>query len=201
MLSWQAWIVLEGGGDQRELESLRESVELLDRPELAGVDTRSERALVLSLMVRRGFYPEYEQTKHAGQESLALYESLGDQDKALEWLEQGKVVIFAGGTGNPYFTTDTAAALRAVETKCEILFKGTNVDGVYTDDPRTNPDAKKLDQISYREALAQGLRVMDQTAFALCGDNGLPIVVFDISKPGNVKKAVLGEAVGTRVCD
>jgi uridylate kinase len=109
------------------------------------------------------------------------------------------VVIFAAGTGNPYFTTDTAAALRAMEMKADVILKGTKVDGIYTADPMIHPDATKFDSISYINVLERGLKVMDATAISLCMDNKLPIVVFNLRTPGNMRRAVLGEAVGTTV--
>jgi len=114
-------------------------------------------------------------------------------------LEKGRVVICAAGTGNPYFTTDSAAALRSLELNCDALLKGTNVDGVYDDDPRKNPKAKKYDRVSFDEALEKNLKVMDSTALAQCRDNKMPIIVFELMKKGNLKKVVNGGAVGTRV--
>ena len=119
--------------------------------------------------------------------------------RAIRHLEKGRVVVFAAGTGNPYFTTDTAAALRAMEIKAEIILKGTKVDGIYTADPMINPEAKHLKKISYMKVLEQGLKVMDATAISLCMDNKLPIVIFNIRKPGNLLRAILGETVGSRV--
>ncbi len=119
--------------------------------------------------------------------------------RALRHLEKGRLLIFAGGTGNPYFTTDTAAALRTTEMKADVLLKGTNVDGVYDSDPKLNSSAKKYKTISYDDALKKNLRVMDQTAFAMCRDNNVPIIVFDINVPGNIVKVVLGENVGTYI--
>jgi uridylate kinase len=119
--------------------------------------------------------------------------------RAIRHLEKGRVVIFAAGTGNPYFSTDTAAALRAAEVHAEAVLKGTKVDGVYDADPAVEPDAKRLDQLGYDRAIQQNLRFMDQTAITLCRENGLPIVVFDMTKPGNVRKALSGEKIGTRV--
>ncbi|HXV77444.1 MAG TPA: UMP kinase [Candidatus Polarisedimenticolaceae bacterium] len=121
--------------------------------------------------------------------------------RALRHLEKGRVVIFAAGTGNPYFTTDSAAALRALEIKAEVLLKATKVDGVYTADPATDPGAKKLDKIGYLETLERGLKVMDTTAISLCMDNQLPIVVFNVRDPGNVTRIVRGEAVGSVVSE
>ena len=119
--------------------------------------------------------------------------------RAIRHLEKGRVVVFAAGTGNPYFTTDTAAALRAMEIKADVIMKGTKVDGVYTADPMLDPDARRYDSISYLQVLEQGLRVMDATAISLCMDNRLPIVVFNLKTPGNMKRAIMGEPVGSLV--
>ena len=119
--------------------------------------------------------------------------------RAVRHLEKGRVVIFAGGTGNPYFSTDTTAALRAVEINADVLLKGTQVDGVYSDDPRTNPKAKRLTELTSMEAIRKRLRVMDTTAFSLCMENHLPIRVFNLYKDGNIRRAVAGDAVGTLI--
>ncbi|HVE76179.1 MAG TPA: UMP kinase [Actinomycetota bacterium] len=119
--------------------------------------------------------------------------------RALRHLEKGMVVIFAAGTGNPYFSTDTAASVRALEIGAEALLKGTKVDGVYDSDPVTNPEAKRFEELEYIEVLNRGLKVMDSTAISLCMDNKLPIIVFDLNKDGNIKRVVFGENVGTRV--
>jgi uridylate kinase len=121
--------------------------------------------------------------------------------RAIRHLEKGRVVIFAGGTGNPFFTTDTAAALRAVEIEADVMLRGTHsgVDGLYTDDPRTNPEATRLDSVSYLEVLNRGLKAMDSTAITLCMDNKLPIVVFDLLGKGNIASIVEGQAVGTLI--
>ena len=119
--------------------------------------------------------------------------------RAVRHLEKGRVVVFAAGTGNPYFTTDTAAALRAMEMKADVILKGTKVDGIYTADPMVHPTATKFDNISYIKVLEQGLKVMDATAISLCMDNKLPIVVFNLRTPGNLRKVVMGEMVGTTV--
>jgi uridylate kinase len=121
------------------------------------------------------------------------------QPKALKSLSNGDVCIFTFGTGNPYFTTDTAAALRAVEIHADVLIKGTRVDGVYNDDPEKNPAAMKFDQLSFEEAYRRNLKIMDLTAFTLCRENNLPIIVFDVNRPGNLRKIILGEKVGTIV--
>lgn len=119
--------------------------------------------------------------------------------RAIRHLEKHRIVIFAAGTGNPYFTTDTAASLRAMEINAEVLMKATKVDAIYDKDPTKHTDAKKYDQISYIDVLNQGLQVMDSTAISLCMDNKLPILTFDLAKPGNILKAVLGEKIGTLV--
>ena len=119
--------------------------------------------------------------------------------RAIRHLEKGRVVVFAAGTGNPYFTTDTAAALRAMEMKAEVILKATKVDGIYTADPVKHPEATRYEQISYLQVLQERLQVMDATAISLCMDNKLPILVFNLKTPGNIKRVVMGEAVGTIV--
>jgi uridylate kinase len=119
--------------------------------------------------------------------------------RAIEAMNAGEVVILAGGTGNPFFTTDTAAALRAVEVRADVLLKGTRVDGVYTADPEKDPTAVRFDQLSFDEAYSKGLNIMDMTAFTLCKENLLPVIVFDVHKPGNLRSIVEGQNVGTTV--
>lgn len=117
--------------------------------------------------------------------------------RAVRHLEKGRVVIFAGGTGNPYFTTDTAAALRAMEVKAQVILKATKVDGVYDTDPLINKKAKKFKYLSYIEVLNRGLKIMDATAISLCMDNNLPVIVFNLNRKGNIKRVVLGQKIGT----
>lgn len=119
--------------------------------------------------------------------------------RAIEALKNGKVAIMAGGTGNPFFTTDTGSALRGIEVEADVMLKGTRVDGIYTADPEKDPTATKFDRISYDEVYTRGLKVMDLTATALCKENGLPIVVFDMDTPGNLAKVIAGEPIGTTV--
>ena len=151
-------------------------IALQDRLEREGVETRTQSALEIKQVaepyIRR---------------------------QAIHHLEEGRVVIFAAGTGNPYMTTDTAAALRAIEIGAEVLLKGTHVDGIYNADPHKVPTAKKFDKLTYLKALNMRLQVMDSTALSLCLENKLPIIVFDLQTPGNIEKAVLGEPVGTLV--
>jgi uridylate kinase len=124
---------------------------------------------------------------------------LYNRDKVLEAMKEGAVAILAGGTGNPFFTTDTASALRAVETGADVLLKGTRVDGVYSADPEKDPSAVKYDKISFEEVISKRLKVMDSTAFTMCRDNNMPVIVFDMNKPGNLMKLVSGEKIGTIV--
>jgi uridylate kinase len=117
--------------------------------------------------------------------------------RAIRHLEKGRVVLIAAGTGNPYFTTDSAAALRAMEIRAAVLLKGTKVDGIYTADPRTDPRAVRLERVTYQRVLEEGLRVMDSTAIALCKDNDMPICVFDMTRPGNIVRALRGDGIGS----
>lgn len=119
--------------------------------------------------------------------------------KAVRHLEKGRIVIFGAGTGNPFFTTDSAASLRAIEIDADVILKGTRVDGIYTADPEKDPNAKKYSNITFDEAYQKELKVMDMTAFTLCKENNVPIIVFDMNKPGNLKRVVAGEEVGTLV--
>lgn len=119
--------------------------------------------------------------------------------KAVKALNEGHIVIFSAGTGNPFFTTDTAASLRAVETDADVMLKGTRVDGVYTSDPEKDPDAEKFETLTFDEAIEKNLRVLDQTAFAMCKENELPVIVFNMNERGNLKKLISGEKVGTFV--
>jgi len=119
--------------------------------------------------------------------------------RAMRHLEKKRIVIFGAGTGNPYFTTDTAGSLRAIEIKADVILKGTRVDGIYTADPEKDPTATKYDSITFRECIDKNLKVMDMTAFTLCMENKLPIIVFDMNKPGNLLRVVNGEKVGTLV--
>lgn len=121
------------------------------------------------------------------------------QRRAVRHLERGRIVIFGGGTGSPYVTTDTAAALRALEIKAQVVLKGTRVDGVYTADPEKDPSARRFEQVGFAEVMEKGLKVMDLEAFAKCRENNLPIVVFDMNRPGNLIRLVKGEAVGTLI--
>src|SRR3990170_4236481 len=158
------------------LATIINAIALQDRLEKEGIDTRTQTAIEIKQIaepyIRR---------------------------QAIHHLEEGRVVIFGAGTGNPYMTTDTAAALRAIEIGAEVLLKGTHVDGIYNADPHKVPTAKKFDKLTYLKALNMRLQVMDSTALSLCLENKLPIIVFDVQAPGNIEKAVLGEKIGTLV--
>jgi uridylate kinase len=158
------------------LATVMNAVALQDAIESRGLATRTQSAISMSQLAEP--YIRRRATRH---------------------LEKGRVVIFAAGTGNPYFTTDTAAALRATEIHADVLLKATRVDGIYDRDPLKFPDAKRYDRVTYLECLQKDLKVMDSTAFALCKDNKLPIMVFDLDRPGNILRAVQGERVGTIV--
>jgi uridylate kinase len=158
------------------LATVINSLAMQDALEKVGVDTRVQSAIAM-------------------QEVAEPY----IRRRAIRHLEKGRVVIFGAGTGNPYFTTDTAASLRAMEIGAEAILKGTKVDGVYSSDPKKDPDAVKFSTLTYIDVLKKGLQVMDATATSLCMDNSLPIIVFDITSHGNVKKVVCGEPIGTIV--
>ncbi|WP_017323937.1 UMP kinase [Synechococcus sp. PCC 7336] len=158
------------------LATVMNALTLQDALEHAGVETRVQTAIAM-------------------QEVAEPY----IRRRAIRHLEKARVVIFGAGSGNPFFTTDTTAALRAAEIDAEVIFKATKVDGVYDSDPKLNPNAKRFESLNYQHVLTQNLRVMDTTAIALCQDNEIPIVVFDLTVPGNICKAVKGEGIGTMV--
>ncbi|MGQ9455856.1 MAG: UMP kinase [Armatimonadota bacterium] len=158
------------------LATVINALALQDALEKIGVDTRAQTAIAM----------------HQVAEPFI-------RRRAIRHMEKGRVVIMAAGTGNPFFTTDTAAVLRALEIKANVVLKATNVDGVYTSDPNKHGDAVRLETISYSEAISRNLSVMDLTAFTLCMENKLPIVVFDVTKRGNIARAVRGERIGTLV--
>ena len=158
------------------LATMINSLAMQDALEKVGVDTRVQSAIAM-------------------QEVAEPY----IRRRAIRHLEKGRVVIFGAGTGNPYFTTDTAASLRAMEIGAEVILKGTKVDGVYSADPKKDPNAVKFSSLTYIDVLKKGLQVMDATATSLCMDNSLPIIVFDVTTAGNVKRVVCGEAIGTIV--
>lgn len=190
----QVGIVIGGGNIFRGVAPAAEG---MDR---ANADYMGMLATVMNAMALQ------DAMKHAGVparvQSALNIEAVAEpyiRGKAIRYLEEGKVVIFGAGTGNPFFTTDTAAALRGVEIDAEIVLKATKVDGIYTADPKKDPSATRYDQVSYDEAINKNLKVMDATAFTLCRDQKMPIAVFSIFKEGALKSVILGENEGTRV--
>lgn len=187
-------IVIGGGNIFR---GMAQSAKGMER---ATADYMGMMATVMNALALKEAF-ETQQIKARVQSALSMQQVAETyaRPKAIQYLEEGKVVIFAAGTGNPFFTTDTAASLRGVEMNCDIMLKATNVDGVYTADPKTNPEARRYQQITFDEAISQNLKVMDATAFALCREQKLNIVVFGIFKPGALKKVIMGEDEGTLV--
>lgn len=190
----QIAVVVGGGNIFRGLSSAAAGMDRANA-DYMGMLATVINALALRDALERAGAPTRVQTAITIQEVAEPYIRL----RAIRHLEKGRVVIFAGGTGNPFFTTDTTAALRAAEIGAEVVLKATKVDGVYNTDPAVDPDAEMLDDVTYMEIIAQRLRVMDSTAITMCMENDIPIRVFSIVKPGNIAAAVRGEPVGTRV--
>jgi uridylate kinase len=193
-LKVQTAVVIGGGNIFRGVEASVKGIERTTA-DYMGMLATVINALALQSVLERMDVPTRVQSAIDMRELAEPY----IRRKAIRHLEKNRVVIFAAGTGNPYFTTDTAAALRAMEINAEIIFKATKVDGVYSEDPVKNPKAKKFAQITYLDVLKKNLTVMDSTAITLCMDNNLPIMVFNLKKAGALKKAVLGGKVGSLV--
>ena len=187
-------IVIGGGNIFRGLEASADGMERTTADYMGMLATVLNALAVQNALEKNGM-PTRVQSAIEMQELAEPY----IRRRAVRHLEKGRFVIFAAGTGNPYFTTDTAAALRAVEIGADIILKATNVDGVYSSDPMKNPKAKKYSEISYIDVLKQGLKVMDSTATSLCMDNNLPITVFSLMTKGNIKKVLEGKKIGTLV--
>ncbi len=189
-------IVVGGGNIFRGMSGARRGMDRA-RAEYMGMLATVINALALQDALESTGQPTRVQTAITMSQVAEPYIPL----RAIRHLEKGRLVIFAAGTGNPYFTTDTTAALRAAEVGAEAVLKGTHsgVDGVYSADPRTDPDAVKLQEVSHFEVLRRGLHVMDSTAITFCMDNELPIIVFDVTQPGNIIRALVGEPIGTLV--
>ncbi len=193
-LGVQLGIVIGGGNIFRGLAASAEGMERTSA-DYMGMLATVINSLALQSALERAGVPTRVQTAIEMREVAEPF----IQRRAIRHLEKGRVVIFAAGTGNPYFTTDTAATLRAVEIKADIILKATNVDGVYDRDPVRYADAIMYDKISYTEVLTKNLKVMDATAISLCRDNGLPLSVFNLQQAGNIKRVICGENVGTIV--
>ncbi|MGK7889920.1 MAG: UMP kinase [Leptolyngbyaceae cyanobacterium] len=187
--------VVVGGGNI--FRGIKGSASGMDRAtaDYIGMIATVMNAMTLQDALERAGIPTRVQTAIEMQELAEPY----IRRRAIRHLEKGRVVIFGGGSGNPFFTTDTTAALRAAEISAEVVFKATKVDGVYDSDPMKNPDACRYETLTYSHVLANELKVMDSTAIALCKDNNIPIMVFNLSVDGNIRRAVMGEAIGTIV--
>jgi uridylate kinase len=195
-LGLEIGVVIGGGNIFRGLSA---SARGMDR---VTADYMGMLATVINALALQDYLERYE--VHTRVLTAIKMEQLAEpfiRRRAIRHLEKGRITIFAGGTGNPYFTTDTAAALRAIEIEADAIIKGTKVDGVYDDDPKTNKSAKKFDQLTYLDVVKKRLKVMDSTAVTLCMDNELPIVVFNLTVKGNLKRLILGESIGTIVCE
>lgn len=193
-LGVQMGIVIGGGNIYRGVDAVAEGIDKVVGDQMGMLATVINALALQSVLEKKGVVTRLQ--------TAIVMEQIAEpfiRRRAIRHLEKGRVVIFAAGTGNPYFTTDTAAALRAIEIKADVILKGTRVDGVYDSDPEKNPFAVKFDQISYLDVLKLDLKVMDLTAITLCRENNLPIIVFNMNIPGNLKRIVLGENVGTKV--
>lgn len=193
-LGVQVAIVIGGGNIYRGMNEADSGIERAHGDYMGMLATMINGMAMQAMLERMGVYTRLQ--------SAIKMEQIAEpyiRRKAMRHLEKGRVVIFGGGTGNPYFTTDTAGSLRAIEMKADVILKGTRVDGIYTADPEKDPTATRFENISFQECISKGLKVMDMTAFTLCMENKLPIIVFDMNTPGNLLNVVLGDNVGTLV--
>ena len=193
-LGVQVAIVMGGGNIYRGMNETDSGIERAHGDYMGMLATVINAMAIQAMLEKIGVYTRLQ--------SAIVMEQVAEpyiRRKALRHLEKGRVVIFGAGTGNPYFTTDTAGSLRAIEMKADVILKGTRVDGVYDSDPEKNPSATKFEKISFQECISKNLKVMDTTAFTLCMENKLPIIVFDMNQPGNLLKVVQGAAIGTLV--
>lgn len=187
-------IVIGGGNIFRGIQGLGKGVDRVKGDQMGMLAT-----IINSLALESALRAEGVQAKLLTSVRMEPIGEFYSKDKALDYLQRGYVVIIGGGTSNPYFTTDSASALRGVEIEADVLLKGTRVDGIYDSDPEKNPDAVKFSEITFEEVYRRGLKIMDMTAFTLCRENKLSIVVFDMDTPGNLKKVVHGDRIGTVV--
>lgn len=187
-------IVIGGGNIYRGLNELDSGIERAHGDYMGMLATMINGMAMQAMLEKIGVYTRLQ--------SAIKMEQIAEpyiRRKAMRHLEKGRVVIFGAGTGNPYFTTDTAGSLRAIEIKADVILKGTRVDGIYTADPEKDPTATKFETISYADCISKNLKVMDMTAFTLCMENNLPIIVFDMNSPGNLLNIIQGKAIGTLV--
>ncbi len=189
-------VVIGGGNIFRGLSAMEQGIDRASADYMGMLATVMNALALQSTMEREGLFTRV-------LSAIEMHQLVEPyiRRRAVRHLEKGRIVIFAGGTGNPYFTTDTAAALRAMEIQAEVILKATRVDGIYTADPKKDKDAKLFKEINFLEVLNRGLKVMDATAISLCMDNSLPLVVFNLLNPGNIRRVVMGEVVGTFVSD
>jgi uridylate kinase len=187
-------VVIGGGNIFRGLSAAESGIERTQGDYMGMLATVINGMALQSVMESQGIY-----TRLVSAIEMKSIAEPYIRRRAMRHLEKGRVVIFSAGTGNPYFTTDSAAALRANEIDADVILKGTRVDGIYTADPEKHPDATKFDHVTFRQALQKDIRVMDQAAFALCAENNLPIIVFDINEPSNLRRIIFGEQIGTLV--
>ena len=193
-LGVQVAIVIGGGNIYRGMNEATSGIERAQGDYMGMLATVINGMAVQSGLEKAGIYTRLQ--------SAIKMEQIAEpyiRRRAIRHVEKGRVVIFGAGTGNPYFTTDTAGSLRAIEIQADVILKGTRVDGIYTADPEKDPTATRFDTISFQECITKKLKVMDMTAFTLCMENNLPIIVFDMNKPGNLRRVVMGEKVGTLV--
>ena len=193
-LGVQVAIVIGGGNIYRGMNEAETGIERAQGDYMGMLATVINGMALQSALEKEGVYTRLQ--------SAIKMEQIAEpyiRRRAIRHLEKGRVVIFGAGTGNPYFTTDTAGSLRAIEIKADVILKGTRVDGIYTADPEKDPDAKKYENITFAECISKNLRVMDMTAFTLCMENNLPIIVFDMDTPGTLLQVITGLKVGTLV--
>jgi len=195
-LGVQVGLVIGGGNIYRGLAGAADGMDRVSGDHMGMLATVINSLAIQSVLERRGLF-----TRVMSAINMEEVAEPYIRRRAVRHLEKDRVVIMAAGTGNPYFTTDTAAALRAMEIGADVIIKGTKVDGVFTSDPMKDPEARLYERLTYMEVLSQGLRVMDSTAISLCMENGLPILVFNFTVPGNLRRLVLGEQVGTLVSE
>jgi uridylate kinase len=193
-LGTQVSIVIGGGNIYRGLQAEATGIEKVQGDYMGMVATLINGMALQSVLEQNGVH-----TRLMSAIEIREVAEPYIRRRAIRHLEKGRVVIFGAGTGSPYFTTDSAAALRASEIGADVILKGTRVDGVYTADPEQHPDAKRIEDISFSQVISMGLKVMDMTAFTLCRENNIPIVIFDINAPGNLVKIIKGEPVGSRI--
>jgi len=193
-LGVQISIMIGGGNIFRGARGTSEGVERVSADQMGLLATVMNGIALQDALEKQGVV-----TRHLSAVEIKAIAEPFIRRRAIRHLEKGRIVIFTAGLGSPYFTTDTAAALRALEIKAQVILKATKVDGVYTSDPMTDKSARRFEKIRYMDVLKRGLKVMDATAISLCKDNDLPIIVFNLRKRGNIKRAVLGEDIGTRV--